>query len=183
MIGLTSSNNVSLAQHPCQDMVAYIAGSVVVLYDTKKNRQYMLLNANAPLPPSQVDGSSLSGSSLGVFTSMGSLSSAVQNPVKRVQLTLKPLFCVAFSSDGNFVAAGEVGHDPRILIWDTGTGYLVNEMKAHKFGVLSLCFSPNGKYLASIGHHHDGFLYIWNWKSGMKLASNKVSTKVTSLSY
>lgn len=44
-----------------------------------------------------------------------------------------------------------MGHQPRILIWDVKEKKLLREFKSHKFGVLSLSFSPNMRYLVSIG--------------------------------
>ena len=40
-------------------------------------------------------------------------------------------------------------------------------------------FSPNLKYIVSIGTQHDMMVNVWNWKSNLKVASNKVATKVT----
>lgn len=44
-----------------------------------------------------------------------------------------------------------MGHQPRILIWNIKEKKLIAEFKSHKFGVLSLAFSPNMRYLVSIG--------------------------------
>ena len=39
-------------------------------------------------------------------------------------------------------------------------------------------FSPNLKYIVSIGTQHDMMVNVWNWRTGSKVASNKVSSKV-----
>ena len=39
-------------------------------------------------------------------------------------------------------------------------------------------FSPNLKYLVSIGTQHDMMVNVWNWKTNIKVASNKVAAKV-----
>lgn len=44
-----------------------------------------------------------------------------------------------------------MGHQPRIFIWDIKEKKILREFKSHKFGVLSLAFSPNMKYLVSVG--------------------------------
>lgn len=41
-------------------------------------------------------------------------------------------------------------------------------------------FSPNLKYIVSIGTQHDMMVNVWNWRTGNKVASNKVSSKVLS---
>jgi WD40 repeat protein len=52
----------------------------------------------------------------------------------------------------------------------------------HTFGVRAVAFSPDQRYLASIGHPNDGFLYVWavNQRSGAaKLhSSNKCTSSI-----
>lgn len=44
-----------------------------------------------------------------------------------------------------------MGHQPRILIWNVREQTLLHELRGHKFGVLALSFSPNLRYLVSVG--------------------------------
>lgn len=44
-------------------------------------------------------------------------------------------------------------------------------------------FSPNGKYVVSIGSQHDSMVFVWDWKNDVKIASNKVSCKVKAISF
>jgi len=37
------------------------------------------------------------------------------------------------------------------------------------------------KYIVSIGTQHDMQVNLWNWKSGSKVATNKLSSKVSIL--
>jgi len=39
-------------------------------------------------------------------------------------------------------------------------------------------FAPNLKYILSVGTEHDMMVNVWNWKNAIKVASNKVSSKV-----
>lgn len=39
-------------------------------------------------------------------------------------------------------------------------------------------FSPNLKYVVSVGTHHDMVVNVWDWRNNVKVASNKVSAKV-----
>ena len=41
-------------------------------------------------------------------------------------------------------------------------------------------FAPNLKYVLSIGTEHDMMVNVWNWRTGIKVASNKVASKVVS---
>lgn len=73
------------------------------------------------------------------------------------------------------------GKTPRILIFSAATDPPLESplsvLTDHSFGVRSVAFSPDSRWLCSLGDLHDGFLYLWsiNEKSGAgKLhASNK----------
>ncbi|KAF9185637.1 mitogen-activated protein kinase binding protein 1 [Haplosporangium sp. Z 767] len=111
-----------------------------------------------------------------VTSSFGTSNSSSNKNVKS-----KPISSLAFSPDGQYLAVGEMGHQPKILIWEVATQMLVGELQGHTFGVQAVQFSPNSKYLVSLGFQHDGFLHVWNWVTNTQIASNKVSSKVNSL--
>lgn len=46
--------------------------------------------------------------------------------------------------------------------------------------LLLQAFSPNLKYVVSVGSQHDSVVNVWDWRSDTKVASNKVSSKVRS---
>ncbi|KAG6549127.1 hypothetical protein Mapa_009353 [Marchantia paleacea] len=93
----------------------------------------------------------------------------------------KAFSCVAYSySGGKFIAAGETGHQPAVVVWEASTGASVADLRTHKYGVSCLEFSPNGKYLLSVGVPHDGFLCLWDWKGGVLLIKTR-STAATLL--
>ncbi|XVF08242.1 hypothetical protein REPUB_Repub06bG0209700 [Reevesia pubescens] len=94
----------------------------------------------------------------------------------------KPLSCVAVSRDGRFVAAGESGHQPSVLVWDCVTRAFISELKGHIYGVECIAFSPDGEHLVSVG----GYIYLWDWRSGMlvtKLKASSSCSAVTSVTF
>lgn len=56
------------------------------------------------------------------------------------------------------------GHLPAVCVWDVSEGSLVSELLEHKYGVSCVAFSPNGKYIVSVGSQHDMSVNLWAWK-------------------
>ncbi|CAI7622044.1 unnamed protein product [Penicillium bialowiezense] len=98
---------------------------------------------------------------------------------------IKAVTSVSISPNGRFLAVGETGYNPRVLIFSTATDALpdvpLSILNDHTFGVRSLAFSPDSQYLATLGNPNDGFLFIWmiNLKNGSaKLHSANKCTSV-----
>ncbi|KAK3226204.1 hypothetical protein Dsin_006066 [Dipteronia sinensis] len=91
----------------------------------------------------------------------------------------KPLNCVAMSPDGRFVAAGESGPQPAVLVWDSANLALISELKGHLYGVECIAFSPDGEHLVSVG----GYIYIWNWRSATLVTKLKASSTCSDFTY
>ncbi|KAG0190133.1 Mitogen-activated protein kinase-binding protein 1 [Apophysomyces sp. BC1034] len=204
IIGLTTASSNILATSESQDLIAYAAGAVVVLYNHKRNKQvgFLYPPISSPATSASINqtaigntSNKISSTTSPLLSPLGSgqpdlISASVQGQREAddkknttANARAKPISCLAFSPDGNYLAAGEMGHQPRILLWNVKDRVLLHECRGHKFGVLSLAFSPNMRYLVSIGFQHDGYLYVWNWRKGIKLAGNKVTSKVNALSF
>ncbi|XP_024129680.1 mitogen-activated protein kinase-binding protein 1 isoform X2 [Oryzias melastigma] len=95
----------------------------------------------------------------------------------------KAITTLAFSPDGKYVVTGESGHMPAVRVWDVSDRLQVSELQEHKYGVACVAFSPNGKYIVSVGYEHDMMVNVWNWKKNVVVAANKVSSKVTAVSF
>lgn len=86
---------------------------------------------------------------------------------------MRPFQSASFSADGKYLAAGESAFSkPEITIWgleyqsdnkkvDTYTQ--LKFLKGHKFGVEALKFSPDCRYLVSLGDVNDKGLFVWDW--------------------
>src|SRR5271169_665927 len=76
----------------------------------------------------------------------------------------------------------QTGYMPRILIFSLQESsdcplVILNE---HTFGVSAVAFSPDARYLASIGAPNDGFLYVWSINTRTGAARLHSSNKCTS---
>jgi WD40 repeat protein len=130
----------------------------------------------SPLPPTDRTEWNDSGA--------GSKSSAVRERVKAAT-------AVSFSPNGRFLAVGETGYKPRVLVFSLADKSFadspVYSMCEHTFGVQSVSFGPDSRYLASLGTVNDGFLYIWSIdeRGGTPtlIASNKCITSVRHMAW
>lgn len=77
----------------------------------------------------------------------------------------QPVYAVAFSPDGRWIATGD--ESARIRIWDARTGAQVREFpreKGHTRGIQALAFPPRGGSLVSVGK--DDSIRVWSLQGG-----------------
>jgi len=73
--------------------------------------------------------------------------------------------CVAVSKSGRYIASGQVTHRgfrADVIIWDFEARRIHGRLSLHKVKVEALAFSPNDKYVATLGGEDDGSIVIWN---------------------
>ncbi|KAL0972723.1 hypothetical protein UPYG_G00193920 [Umbra pygmaea] len=95
----------------------------------------------------------------------------------------KTFTALAFSQDGKYLVTGESGHMPCVRVWDVAERVQVAEVQSHKYGVACVAFSTNSSYIVSVGYQHDMTVSVWEWRKGTVIASNKVSSRVLSVSF
>ncbi|TQN71902.1 Mitogen-activated protein kinase-binding protein 1 [Colletotrichum shisoi] len=77
---------------------------------------------------------------------------------------IKAATCLALSRDGRYLAVGETGYAPRVLIFnleDASSDVPLVSLSEHGFGVRVVAWSSDTRWLASLGTSNDGFLFIW----------------------
>jgi WD40 repeat protein/serine/threonine protein kinase len=76
------------------------------------------------------------------------------------------LMSAALSYDGEFLALGMTDHS--VELWDVVARRRVSTLKGHNFGVSSVAFSPDGKWLASGSYDGDCVVILWELSTGRK---------------
>ncbi|XP_053971941.1 mitogen-activated protein kinase-binding protein 1 isoform X3 [Hylaeus volcanicus] len=113
------------------------------------------------------------------------------NPRKNTQAHVlngcrKTVTSLALAGDGRLLATGECGHMPNVRVWDISDPYnavQIAEFSGHKYGINCVAFSPSNKYVVSVGSQHDMIVNVWDWRNNVKVASNKVSSKVKAVCF
>ncbi|KAF4624443.1 hypothetical protein G7Y89_g13729 [Cudoniella acicularis] len=96
---------------------------------------------------------------------------------------IKAATCLSISRDGRFLAVGETGYSPRVLVFslqDDSSDTPLAILNEHTYGVRAVSFSSDQKYLASLGSPNDGFLYVWSINQRSGAAKLHSSNKCTS---
>ncbi len=77
----------------------------------------------------------------------------------------------------------QAGHQPQVRVWDLARMTPLSELAGHRFEVKTVRFSPNGRWLVSVGSQYDLMIYVWDWRSRTQLASNRVTSKIAAVSF
>jgi len=79
------------------------------------------------------------------------------------------ILCLAVHPTRDIVATGQL--DPKgvatpfILIWDAAGCQVLRKITYHDRGIICVAFSPDGKYLLSIGQDDQHTVALWDWES------------------
>ena len=134
---------------------------------------------STPNSPSRVKGKQALRTSI---LPTGSGASDIKNIFSKTAVHRKPkgTSCLALSPNGLLLAIGETGYAPRILMFllTSRTNIPVSIATEHDSGIQALCFSPDSKWLCSVGDIHDGYIHIWQVTSrnSLKLCASSKCT-------
>ncbi|KAK3056322.1 hypothetical protein LTR09_002829 [Extremus antarcticus] len=206
VIGTTTGSANGFDHQPTSKQFAYTAGATAVVctveQDLNVTQRFFRarptsgggareLNGQWPISPTPADARSrvlggirdgANGSPLGPSArdwsdSPGGKSTTAKDRVKAAT-------SVALSPNGKWVAMGETGYKPRVLIFANkgeSSESPVSVLAEHTFGVHALAFSPDSKHLASLGTVNDGYIYVWAIDDRTGAASLHSSNKCTVL--
>ena len=205
VIGTTTASSTAFDTLPASRLFAHTAGACAVLAEVQatseglsaKQRFYRARptpagNSRDGLTPTpseprhralgfvreqSVGGSPLASSGRDWSDSPSGRSTTAKDRVKAAT-------SVALSPNGKWLALGETGYKPRVAIFclaDDASDSPVTIISEHSFGVHALRFSPDSKYLASLGTVNDGFIYIWSIDDKTGAAGLHASNKLTTL--
>ncbi|PYI08550.1 WD repeat protein [Aspergillus sclerotiicarbonarius CBS 121057] len=196
VIGTTTTTPHGFSSHEESKSFALCAGSVVVLAELDDehcvNQRFFRarpsvasVNPVTPFysqstPPTTPDSrAKFSGSLRSTAHSNAYSGSPCNDPVENgsprgwsSRERVKAVTCTAISPNGMFLAVGETGYSPRVLIFstakDASSETPLSILTEHTFGVRGLAFSSDSQYLATLGDVNDGFLFVWsvNLKTG-----------------
>ncbi|PWY89400.1 WD40 repeat-like protein [Aspergillus sclerotioniger CBS 115572] len=196
VIGTTTTTPHGFSSHEESKSFALCAGSVVVLAELDDehcvNQRFFRARPSAAsvnpvtsfysqsTPPTTPDSrAKFSGSIRSTTHSNAYNGSPSNDPVDNgsprgwsSRERVKAVTSTAISPNGRFLAVGETGYSPRVLIFstakDASSEIPLSILTEHTFGVRGLAFSSDSQYLATLGDVNDGFLFVWsvNLKTG-----------------
>ncbi|EGF77290.1 hypothetical protein BATDEDRAFT_35991 [Batrachochytrium dendrobatidis JAM81] len=164
ILGLTVTRPAGLAINPQRGLAAFTSGATAVLYHIQKQRQVSFIHIST-------------GNNL-----VSDLAASLLRP-SAAPIALRPITSLVFDTSGQYLALGETGHHPRVAVWDCDAQVILAELYGHKYGISSLCFSPDSSFIVSVGHQHDGFIYLWDWRLNQHLAGARIASKINSVSF
>nr|XP_046266536.1 cilia- and flagella-associated protein 52 [Scatophagus argus] len=86
--------------------------------------------------------------------------------------------CISVSKSGSYIASGQVnfmGFKAAVIIWNYAQRTIYAQLLLHKAKVEALAFSPNDKYLVSLGGQDDGSIVVWNIETKQAICGSPAS--------
>ncbi|KAI8512301.1 Cilia- and flagella-associated protein 52 [Branchiostoma belcheri] len=94
--------------------------------------------------------------------------------------------CLAVSKSGNYLASGQVTHmgfKADVIIWDFKSCSMYCRLTLHKVKVEALAFSPNDKYLVTLGGQDDSSVVVWNIANKEAICGSPAAVSSAGITY
>ncbi|KAL9100634.1 MAG: hypothetical protein Q9163_004004 [Psora crenata] len=192
IIGTTTTNANAFDSESGKDLFAYCAGPAAVISDVDVNlnvtqRLFRAAPNASPLNsapsyynPSTPPGTPSRNRHGSPFKDLGRpnplatpLDYTPDSPGNsKSQNRVKEATCLSISPQGDYLAVGETGYNPRVLLFslksDAPADIPSSILTDHSFGVQSVALSYDSRWLCSLGNSYDGFLLLYsvNLKTG-----------------
>lgn len=92
----------------------------------------------------------------------------------------KSVSCLALSSTGKYLASGQttyMGFPAQVIIWNLETYEIVHKLVLHKGKIQDLAFSPQEKYLVTLGGRDDNKIVIWDVETGEAICGSSAASE------
>ncbi|XP_075898976.1 cilia- and flagella-associated protein 52 [Nelusetta ayraudi] len=90
--------------------------------------------------------------------------------------------CVSVSKSGSYIASGQVnfmGFKAVVIIWDYAQRTVYAQLQLHKAKVEAVDFSPDDRYLVSLGGQDDDSIVVWNVETKQAVCGSPASANST----
>lgn len=87
--------------------------------------------------------------------------------------------CLAVSPCGQLAASGQGGQNADVILWDMLSRQLKFRFQEHDYGVSTLCFTHDSKYLVSCGCENDGRVLVYDCQQHLVTAWTSLFPKPT----
>ncbi|XP_054779617.1 uncharacterized protein LOC129287476 isoform X2 [Prosopis cineraria] len=181
IIGLTTKDSNGLASNISTSTIAYLAGSVVVVYNVNLGTQSPLMVSHRP--PKRLscvalsqDGHFIAAGEAGRHSSVIVWDSVNLSFISELKGHLYGVACISFSPNGkHLVSVGVYIH-----LWDFRSGELVTKLQATSScsSITSVGFSLDAKVIVTAGKRH---LKLWALGSSRRTQLNGGMGRTTSL--
>jgi WD40 repeat protein len=106
-----------------------------------------------------------------------------ENKQKGFYKASKAVASIAVSKDGHYLAIGERGQSPLVTVWNVERFEIISTLSHHKHGISCVDFSPDGRYLVSVGFKLDRQLVLWDWRTSSVVTTHKLGNRVHAIQF
>ncbi|CAK4076437.1 unnamed protein product [Aphanomyces euteiches] len=161
VLGLTACNNSGLSVNHKTGDIAYPAGCVVVVYNSRRDKQtrYYRVEKTVSAVAFSLDGTLIAIAEKGHSPSITVWSVETGQLKAEFKRHKYGIVSLAFSADTQYLVSMGFVHDKMLYVWDLSTnaiaGGAIIEEKIH-----AVAFSNEGRFLVTVGQRHVKFWFL-----------------------